>query len=267
MTGRGRRSVQHIMGMPISVDVRDLGDGRHAERALETVFIWLRWVDSTFSTYQVDSEVSRLSRGELSLADCSPEVAGVLELCRRAAADSGGFFDAWANPARSLDPSGMVKGWAIERASTLLVEAGSTNHCINAAGDIRLRGEPEPGRPWQIGVSHPQHRRALTTVIAGTDLAVATSGTAERGLHVFDPHTGCAADALASVTVVGPELIWTDAYATAALAMGLDAPEWLRSLADHEAYVIDTGGFAWWTPGFERWSPMLASATPDNHNT
>jgi thiamine biosynthesis lipoprotein len=63
------------------------------------------------------------------------------------------------------------------------------------------------------------------------------------------------------VTLVGPELTLTDAYATAALAMGVDAPQWLMSLADHDAYVIDAGGHVWWTAGFIRFAPALAAAS------
>jgi thiamine biosynthesis lipoprotein len=113
--------------------------------------------------------------------------------------------------------------------------------------------------PWRAGIVHPFERDALTVVVVGRDLAVATSGVAERGLHVIDPHTGRGASNLASVTLVGPELTLTDAYATAALAMGLDAPSWLSGLADHEAYVIDAGGHVWWTDGFARYAPALAT--------
>jgi thiamine biosynthesis lipoprotein len=106
---------------------------------------------------------------------------------------------------------------------------------------------------------HPFERRALTTVVvAPGDVGVATSGTSERGMHVYDPHERRPAIALASVTVVGADLATADAFATAALAMGRDAPDWLRTLPDHEAYVIDAGGHAWWTPGFAR----LASGLP-----
>jgi thiamine biosynthesis lipoprotein len=80
----------------------------------------------------------------------------------------------------------------------------------------------------------------------------------ERGAHVIDPLRGRPADALASVTVVGPDLTWADAHATTALAMGLDAPEWLEELAGHEAYLIDAGGHVWWTEGFGRYAPALA---------
>lgn len=120
---------------------------------------------------------------------------------------------------------------------TLLYRASSEK-------DLLFRAELEPD--------------ALTVVVEGRDLAVATSGIAERGRHVIDPITGRPAEALASVTVVGPELVLTDAYATAALAMGRRAPSWLGGLAAHEAYVIDTGGHVWWTAGFSRHAPALA---------
>ena len=234
------------MGMPVSVDVRDAGIG---EDVLDGVFAWLRHVDDTFSTYKEGSEISRLGRGELAEADCSVEVREILELCDWLRHATDGYFDARADHG-CLDPSGVVKGWSVERASALLVAAGSANHCINAAGDVRVRGGPEPGLPWQIGVVHPLHPDALCTIVAVTDGAVATSGTAERGLHVFDPHTFLPADELASVTVVGPDLTFADAYATAALARGRAAPAWLAALAGHEAYVVDAGGHAWSTPGF-----------------
>ena len=141
----------------------------------------------------------------------------------------------------------------------MLVERGSANHCINAGGDIRLRGEPEPGRPWRAGIAHPLVRGGLTVIVTGRDLAVATSGTAERGGHVIDPFDGRPASALASVTVVGPELTLTDSFATAAVAMGLGAPQWLDSLRDNDAYVIDAGGHVWWTAGFARHAPGLAA--------
>jgi FAD:protein FMN transferase len=243
------------MGMAISVDVRD--EGIEAD-VLDAVFAWLQLVDETFSTYRDDSEVSRLGRGELALDECSQHVRAVLAMCDEVHQTSGGYFDPRAGGRGSLDPSGIVKGWAVEHASSMLVDRGATNHCINAGGDVRLRGEPEAGRQWQVGIVHPLDRRALTTVVAGRDFAVATSGTSERGLHVIDPGAGRPAADLASVTIVGPELTYTDAYATAALAMGLDAPKWLTTLPAHQAYIIDATGRVWWTDGFARYAPSLA---------
>jgi thiamine biosynthesis lipoprotein len=141
----------------------------------------------------------------------------------------------------------------------MLVERGSPNHCINAGGDVRVRGRPEPTRLWRAGIAHPLAQSSLTVIVEGEDICVATSGTSERGLHVIDPTTGLPATALASVTVVGPDLGTTDAYATAALAMGLSAPAWLEELGGHEAYVVDRGGNAWWTQGFADYAPALAT--------
>ena len=249
------------MGTAVSVDVRDPGVGAGA---LDEVFAWFRRVDDTFSTYQADSQISRLGRGEIAVADCDPDVAWVLERCEEVRRATGGYFDIWATG--TLDPSGLVKGWSVEVASGILVERGSTNHCINAGGDIRLRGEPEPGRQWHAGIAHPLVPGGLTVIVAGRDLAVATSGTAERGQHVVDPIRRRPAAALASVTVVGPELTMTDCFATAALAMGLDAPQWLDRLEDHDAYVIDAGGHVWWTTGFARYAPALvARPRPTRH--
>jgi FAD:protein FMN transferase len=254
MPEAARYRVEQMMGTAISVDVRDVDIGPDA---IDDVFAWFRWVDETFSTYKGHSQISRLGRGDIAVADCHPDVGWVLQRCEEVWRATGGYFDCWA--AGTLDPSGLVKGWSVEVASAMLVERGSTKHCINAGGDIRLRGQPEPGRPWHAGIAHPLEPGALTVVVAGTDLAVATSGTAERGLHVIDPLTGRPAAALASVTLVGPELTLTDSYATAAMAMGLDAPRWLNSLPDHDAYVIDSGGHVWWTAGFVRYAPALAT--------
>jgi thiamine biosynthesis lipoprotein len=243
--------VEMVMGTAISVDVRDDVAG-----GLDDVFGWFRRVDDVFSTYTQDSPISRLGRGELTVADCDPDVGWVLARGEELRHASGGYFDVRATGI--LDPSGLVKGWSVELASAMLVERGSVNHCINAGGDVRMTGEPVPGRPWRVGIAHPLVSGALTVVVVGRDLAVATSGVAERGAHVIDPLRGRPADALASVTVVGPDLTWADAHATTALAMGLDAPEWLEALAGHEAYVIDAGSHVWWTDGFARYAPALA---------
>jgi thiamine biosynthesis lipoprotein len=242
------------MGMTIGIDVRDRDvDGPVLDDAIARAFAWLHWVDETFSTYKDDSEISRLGRGEIELDECPPEVRQVLARCEELRLETGGFFDARANSNRDLDPSGLVKGWSVEQASALLSESGAVNHCINAAGDVRTRGAPDPGRLWHVGIAHPHQHDALTAVVAVGDGAVATSGIAERGLHVFDPHTGRPVLELASVTMIGDNLADTDAYATAALAMGLDAPDWLAGLSGYEALVIDSGGFQWMTDGFDRY--------------
>ncbi|WBB76967.1 FAD:protein FMN transferase [Micromonospora sp. WMMD1128] len=206
------------MGTAISLDLADdLPAATLRELAAHT-FDWMREVDARFSTYRDDSEVRRLDRGELPLAEASADLRAVLERCADLWTATDGYFDAYATG--RLDPSGYVKGWAAQVASDRLVAAGAPNHCVNAGGDVRVRGHSATGAPWRIGVRHPWEPAATCLVLTGTDLAVATSGVYERGHHVLDPRRGSPAVGLRSVTVVGPDLGEADAYATAAVAMG-----------------------------------------------
>lgn len=237
ITKAGRRRVEPCMGTVFSFELRDPDVPTDA---LDDVISWLHHVDATFSTYRPDSQVSRLRRGEIRLDDCEPDVRDVLGRCAQAHAATGGYFDVHASGA--LDPSGYVKGWAIERASDLLRTGGSGNHCINGGGDVQCVGRPEPGRPWQVGITDPRDRSRLVGTVSGTPLAVATSGTAERGGHILDPHTARAANAFASITVVGQRLTDVDVCATAAFAMGEGAPDWLRAHRRTALLVRPDGG-------------------------
>ncbi len=129
---------------------------------------WLHHVDRTFSTYIDDSPISRLGRGDITLDDVSDEVTGVLLLCEQLCDDTEGTFDAFAVPNRNgstLDPSGVVKGWSIERAAELLESHGHTDFTINAGGDIAVRGEAAPNQPWRIGIRHPDSIGQLADVL------------------------------------------------------------------------------------------------------
>jgi thiamine biosynthesis lipoprotein len=242
--------VEHVMGTVVSFDVRiaDDADESGVRSAISTAVAWLHRVDEVYSLYRDDSQLSRLGRGELRLADCDADVAQVLDLCAELTTETRGFFS--ARYSGRLDPTGVVKGWAVERASRLLLDAGFTAHCLNGGGDVQASGEPEPGRGWRIGIDHPLRPGVLAGVVEMRDAAVATSGIAQRGLHVVDPFTGRAVDALASVTVVGADLTRSDAYATAAVAMGMPAREWLESLDGYEAFAIASDGDTWRTSGF-----------------
>lgn len=245
-----------VMGTVVSFDVRS-PDPQAAPAAVADAVDWLHWVDRTFSTYRADSQISRLGRGELAEAACSPEVGGILALCERLRDATGGFFDARAGG--RLDPSGVVKGWSVDRASAILLAAGCADHVIAAGGDIRLRGRPAPGKDWHVGVTHPAQLDAYCAALHLAEGAVATSGTYRRGPHVIDPHRRRPATELAAVTVVGPNLTQADAFATAALAMGWQAPAWLDQLADHQALVIGADGRSWQTAGFARYRLDVAA--------
>jgi thiamine biosynthesis lipoprotein len=240
-----RTEVRHVMGMPIGIDLADAGGAD-----VEVAFEWLRHVDATFSTYRDDSDVSRLARGELTIAECRPEVDEVLARCLALERETDGFFS--ARPAGRLDPSGYVKGWAVDGAAARLAAAGATRFCINAGGDVVARGRPEPDRLWRVGVRHPEALDELAAVLAVEDLAVATSGEYERGAHILDPHTGRPPSGLLSVTFVGPDLATADAYATAAFAMGAAGPAWTATLEGYDAMCITSDRRVLTTPGFAR---------------
>ena len=234
------RHVEHAMGTVFSFDVR-----HDAADAVARAVTWLHHVDAVFSTYRPDSAISRLGRGEIDVSACPPEVAQVLALCSQAEHDTNGYFTMY--PGGRLDPTGLVKGWAIEEASRLLSEAGASHHCVNGGGDIQLG----PGAsPWRIGIAHPARPGALRTVVTGHDLAIATSGNAERGPHILDPHTGRHAATLLSITLVGPRLTAVDAFATAAFAMGEAARDWVEEIDDLEAFAVTASGDSWQTSGF-----------------
>ena len=197
-------------------------DGRRGARAPQEVCRRaeekLQWVDDVFSTWKPESPMSRLRRGEIGLGTRRPRSPRCCELCRRARDASDGWFDPWAMPG-GVDPTGLVKGWAVERALDELKRAGVPAAMINAGGDIAVYGRPSPGQSWRIGIQHPlaADRILLTADLAGAG-AVATSGSYERGAHLVDPRTGRPTTALLSATVIGHDLAFADALATALYA-------------------------------------------------
>ncbi|MEV8044225.1 FAD:protein FMN transferase [Streptomyces griseoluteus] len=238
------RHAEEVMGTVFSFDVRG-GDPGEVRAALETAVAGLHRADAVFSTYRADSEVSRLAREELTPEQCAPEVREVLALAAEAERVSDGWFS--TRYRGTLDPTGIVKGWSAERAArTLAAVTGVCGVSVNGGGDVQMVGAPEPHRAWRVGVADPLRPGGLAAVVsaAGADeLAVATSGTAERGAHIVDPRTGrSAVTDLVAVTVVAPRLTWADCWATAAFAMGSRAGlAWLESLPDVEGLLITAG--------------------------
>jgi FAD:protein FMN transferase len=229
--GRIRRRVEHLMGMPISLALR----GRHAssvagDEAWQSVINQLREADEIFSTYRADSIIRRLDRGELTIEQCPPEVAEVIELGREAERVSDGAFSIrlpTPDGRRRLDPSGVVKGWAVQRA---------------AGGDIVCHTGESDRASWRIGIEHPLDPTTLIAVVPIRSGSVATSGTAHRGGHLLDPHTGRQPSGVASVTVIAASLTWADIDATAAYVKGHDAARWLQTRPIRSALVVWADG-------------------------
>ncbi len=242
--------VERIMGTVIRIE---LADGRGRTALIDQVFAWFREVDARFSLYRPDSEMSRVARGELRESDAHPDIRAVIDACEAVWVRSGGAFDIRGHRADGLlDPTGLVKGWSVDRAGAMLLAAGVSDWSLNAGGDILVHGHPVPGQDWHIGIQHPRQRDAIAAVVVGSDLAVATSGTYERGDHIVDPRARTALDTLLSVTVVGPSLALADAYATAAFSMADEAARWIASLPDYEGIVITAGDRVMRTDGMDR---------------
>ena len=201
-------------------------------RVLHAVEAELDRIDRVFSTYRADSDVARLACGELELAAANADVRSIAELCADAKARTRGLFDAYY--AGRFDPTGLVKGWAVARASDLLLAAGSTRHLVNGGGDILAIADPAVDEPWRIGITDGTR---VTATLTAHNVAVATSGNAERPGEIVDPTTGRPAMTLESVTVVGPDVTIADALATAIVAGGEANPRWLVELDAYRAYV------------------------------
>jgi len=243
---RVHRRVEQLMGLPVSLALR----GRHADdgladdawaRAVEQ----LREVDRVFSTYREDSWVSRLGRGEVEVADCPPEIAEVLALGEEARRESFGVFDVRrpaADGRRVLDPSGVVKGWAVARAARLFEALPETDVCLSAGGDMVARTAAPGSTGWRIGVEDPADPTRVVAVVPVRDGAVATSGSVHRGAHVTHGRSGAVPTAVASVTVVAADLTWADIDATAAFALDAEGPAWLRTRPGRRAVVVWADG-------------------------
>jgi FAD:protein FMN transferase len=240
------RKVAHVMGMPISLALRGLHvDDDRAESAWQDALAILHEVDLVFSTYRHDSVISRLQRAEIDLDDCPAEVREVLDLGERARMESDGAFDVRRprpEGRTALDPSGVVKGWAVDRAARALDALPDTDFCLSAGGDMLCRTRRSGAPAWRIGIEDPHNPQRLVAMVPVHNGAVATSGLSQRGAHIVDARTGLTPTGVASVTVVGPDLVWADIDATAAFALGPDALTWLQRRPGRSGLVVWADG-------------------------
>jgi thiamine biosynthesis lipoprotein len=244
---------EEVMGTIVTFDVYTACEPASDELAvlrgrLSRARAVLHRADVVFSTWQPNSPVSRLRRGEISLAQAPPEVTEVAERCAIARELSGGWFDPWAMPG-GFDPTGYVKGWAAQQALAEFSGAACCGVLVNAAGDIASSGGMGGGQPFRIGIVDPAEPRRLAEIVELTG-TVATSGTYERGSHLVDPHSGRPAARGASASVTGPDLGLADALATALAVAGESGLALIEPLAGYEALLIGYDGSKRWTEGF-----------------
>ena len=248
MPGGAHRQVraEPVMGTVVSFDIRaPFVPPSAIQRACDV----LHDIDRRFSLYRPDSELGRLAAAETEEVDLSDDVRWVLAACDDLARNSSGAFDARRHRRDGVvDPSGFVKGWAVEEAARRLDDAGALNYLVSAGGDMVVRGRPAADGTWRIGIRHPEIGDRVAAVLSMRRSAVATSGLYERGEHIRDPRTGRVPAEVLSFTVVGPDLAWADAYATTGMVMGLEGLAWVEGHPGYGAMAITAGHEVIWTP-------------------
>jgi thiamine biosynthesis lipoprotein len=245
------KQTRFMMGMPITTLIVD---PQATEEIFNEVFDYFTHIDEVFSTYKPASEISAINGGALTPGDASEEMKLVLAMCEETKQQTGGYFDI-KTPGGTLDPSGLVKGWAIWNAAKLLEKKGFENFYIDAGGDIQPHGRTADGKKWAVGIKNPFNQNENVKVVHVGEEGVATSGTYIRGLHIYDPRGGGkAVSDIVSLTVIGPNIHDADRFATAAFAMGAGGINFIEQLPGFEGYMIDKNKTATMTTGFEKYT-------------
>lgn len=230
------------MGMPITIEIV----GEVNKGVFVKVFNFFKEVDARFSTYKKDSEVSKINRGELVKREFSSQMLEVLKLAEKTKKETDGYFDVFHKGI--FDPSGIVKGWGIQKAVGIIRKNGYKNFYVDAGGDIQAMGNSSNGRPWKVGIRNPFNRFENVKIVKVSNCAIATSGTYIRGNHIYNPH-GLGYDEIVSISVLGKNIMDVDRFATAAFAMGRKGIYFLEQMEGYEGYMIDRSGKATFTSG------------------
>lgn len=236
-----------IMGMPITVEIV----GEDSQEVFNKIFDYFTQVDEKFSTYKRTSEISKLNHKEIEPDEYSDELKEILYLSKQTKFETEGYFD--IQQEEKIDPSGLVKGWAINNAAQILKDDGYKNFYIEAGGDIEVSGAPQGHKYWRTGIRNPFKPKEIVKVLKISNLGVATSGTYERGKHIYNPITHSYTTDIASLTVIGPNIYEADRFATAAFARGKSGIDFIEKQKDLEGYMIDNNGIATMTSGFENY--------------
>jgi thiamine biosynthesis lipoprotein len=237
-----------LMGMPITIEVVD---PKVTESDIASIFDYFASVDRIFSPFKKESEISRINAGEITKKQVSADMRQILQLADDTRRESNGYFN--INHNGKIDPSGIVKGWAIFNAAQLLKEHGFHNFYVEAGGDIQVSGKNEKGNRWTVGIRNPFQREEIVKVLWLENKGIATSGLYERGEHIYNPHKpNDPIVGIASMTIIGPNVYDADRFATAAFAMGERGIHFIEKLPGYDGYMIDSKGIATMTSKFNR---------------
>lgn len=239
-----KKRVEIVMGMPVTIEIRDIKilDTGKLEKDFEKVFDYLRLVDEKYSPYKSGSEVTKYNNGE----KVSMEFKKILKMSEELKKQTNGYFDI-RRPDNKIDPSGIVKGWAIKNAAGLLKKLDYKHFYIDIAGDAQIVGE------FKWGIKNPFNTTQIVKTLKLNNAGIATSGTYERGEHIYDPIGQTKLTEVVSLTVIGPDVFEADKFSTPAFAMGRAGISFIESRKGLEGYMIDKDGVATMTSNFNKY--------------
>lgn len=231
------------------------GAGPRAAAEVRAVFAGY---DHRYSLYDPSSVLSRVADGSLRLADTPTEVRDVYAMALDWRERTGGAFTPH-RPDGVVDLSGVVKALAIRDAGAVLDAASPEDEpdsaddgrpdgwMISAGGDVLARGHHRPGESWSVGVVDPARRDTVVGIVRldAPRRAVATSGTAERGEHIWRRSV----PTFVQATVIADDVVTADVLATAVIAGDEDDLRRLTSDADVDVLAFAADGTVWATPG------------------
>ena len=195
--------------------------------------------------------MSQINRGELKESEYSNDMKKILYLCEKTKKETNGYFDIHRN--NIIDPSGIVKGYAVFEAAKILKNKGFDNFYIEIAGDAQTYGKNEKKEKWSVGIQNPFNLSEIVKVVNLKDKGIATSGTYERGNHIYNPKSKEKVDDIISITVIGPNVYEADRFATAVFAMGRKGIKFIERLKGFEGYMIQKDKTAVYTSGFDNY--------------
>jgi len=126
---------------------------------------------------------------------------------------------------------GIGKGYAAEKAREMLQQMGVKSGIVNASGDLTAWGLQPDGKPWTVGIAHPDMAGLPFSYLNISDMAIATSGNYEKYIvvngkkysHTIDPRTGLPVTGIKSVSIICANAEMADAMATPVTIMGIEA--------------------------------------------
>ena len=242
---------REMMGMTITIEI---ADSNFSPEIFKKAFDYFKYVDEKFSVFKEMSEISLINKKQISQSEFSDDMKEVFELSEKTKKETKGFFD--IETEKGLNPTGLVKGWAIKKVADILRKEGIKNFYVNAGGDVEVSGKNMEGKPWSVGIRNPfNYEQEVVKIVYIKDGGIATSGTYIKGQHIYNPHyKDQTIDDILSMTVIGPNVYEADRFATAAFAMGKEGINFIENLEGFEGYMIDSKGIATMTSGFNKYT-------------